>query len=206
MRADAALSPCMLAIDSMDGIIKRRMFIRRQTSSFAILLRMHTRGRRFHVSRLAVVVVVLLLLLLLLLVALPPHGTDGGHAEGCDLVRRDRRVAARDLQPGHRQQSAGRQGRRGKLPCLRLLSLLVVLVRVAAHADPPVEDAVLARRPAFPERRGRPRRPRGGPPRGPASPPAAAQQRCSRRPAAARIECRGILFVIDTYSDGSYLL
>ena len=124
----------MLAIDSMDGTIKRRMFIRRQTSSFAILLRMHTRGRRFHVSRLAVVVV-LLLLLLLLLVALPPHGTDGGHAEGCDLVRRDRRVAAQDLQPGHRQQSAGRQGCRGKLPCLRLLSLLVVLVRVAAHAD-----------------------------------------------------------------------
>ena len=130
----------MLAIDSMDGIIKRRMFIRRQTSSFAILLRMHTRGRRFHVSRLAVVIVVVLILLL---VALPPHGTDGGHAEGCGLVRRDRRVAARDLQPGHRQQSAGRQGRRGKLPCLRLLSLLVVLVRVAAHADPPVEDAVL---------------------------------------------------------------
>ena len=57
MRADAALSPCMLAIDSMDGTIKRRMFIRRQTSSFAILLRMHTRGRRFHISRLAVVVV-----------------------------------------------------------------------------------------------------------------------------------------------------
>ena len=130
----------MLAIDSMDGIIKRRMFIRRQTSSFAILLRMHTRGRRFHVSRLAVVIVVVLILLL---VALPPHGTDGGHAEGCDLVRRDRRVAARDLQPGHRQQSAGRQGRRGKLPCLRLLSLLVVLVRVAAHADQPVEGAVL---------------------------------------------------------------